>query len=126
MKRGGYNSRVQVLLELLHAESDSSGRQATPTKPIDTMKPKTILQAAADYWPEDEAYGTAQAAINRLADYPEESEAAYRQEALNKDVAHMIRCFYRESDGAELAGRYLRELAGLNTTGMHPTCNCNP
>ena len=72
------------------------------------------------------AYATAQAAIDRLADYPEESESSYRQEALNKDVAHMLKCFYRETDGVELAGRYLRELARLNTTGMHPTCNCTP
>ena len=93
---------------------------------VNTMKAKTILQSAVDCWPEDEAYATAQAAIDRLADYPEESESSYRQEALNKDVAHMLKCFYRETDGVELAGRYLRELARLNTTGMHPTCNCTP
>ena len=87
------------------------------------MKTAELLRSAQDEWPEDEAYATAQAAIDRLADYPEKSEAAYRQEALNKDVSHMLKCFYREKDGVELAGRYLRALARFNTTGMHPTCN---
>ena len=116
----GCDSKGGGLLELTNANKG----KFLPL--VNTMKAKTILQSAVDCWPEDEAYATAQAAIDRLADYPKESESSYRQEALNKDVAHMLKCFYRETDGVELAGRYLRELARLNTTGMHPTCNCTP
>lgn len=71
---------------------------------------KTILQAAIDSWPEDEAYGLcSQLGQNRI-DYPEEDHMP----AFRKDCARMETFFAREEDAADLIARFRAEVLKLS------------
>ena len=72
---------------------------------------KTVLQAAVDNWPEDEAYGLFCTFSGRLSESPEEADEI--RKAFVSDCARMETFFAKEADAADLVARFRAELAKL-------------
>ena len=67
-----------------------------------------IFQSAQDNWPEDEAYGLI-CSYNRRNE--NEWDGVELSEQLQKDIAHMYKCFAQENDTAELIARFDKFIA---------------